>query len=161
MSASSITNSLLLELDKTDNVFNRWAKQQQEWWSIKFRFSLNLSFICCILSNRLSNNSKNYDQCLNECDTTINALKEHSTTLDSKKVEYDNICAQHSVEIEKAKHYGDVLLQNKQVFNELIYCLKAILLFTFHIRIRDLLEIIYGDQNSSIFTLCISCHICT
>ena len=66
--------------------------------------------------NRLMNNRKNYDQCLNECDTTISALKEHSITLDSKKVEYDHISTQHSLEIEKAKHYGDVLLQNKQVF---------------------------------------------
>ena len=29
--SATITNSLLLELDKTDNIFNRWAKQQQEW----------------------------------------------------------------------------------------------------------------------------------
>ena len=107
----------MLELDKTDTIFNRLASQQQEWFNYS---SLNLfnhigNALLFFIVNRLQVNSQNYERCLNECDTTIFALQEHSAVLETKKAEYDVIAAQHRAEIEKAKHYGEVLLKNKQV----------------------------------------------
>jgi len=76
-----------------------------------------LEFVIHYSLCRLSNNDQNFDRCLDQCDTTISALRQHSSSLDNKKYEKDNIIAQQKSEVEKTLRLNEVLLQNKQVFS--------------------------------------------
>jgi Chromosome segregation protein Spc25 len=97
-----LTTNLRLELEKTNQSFERWADRQDEF---------------------LSSSSTTFQRQMEECDCTIKALKENDTQLDEAKILHETIKQQQKAELSSIMEQLDKLRVHQRVLEE--QCLRV------------------------------------
>jgi chromosome segregation ATPase len=90
----SLTTNLRLELERTNNVFNRFVENQKD---------------------KIDSSDATFDRKLEESNCTINALKENDSQLEESRIINDNIKRQQKQEIEQVITNNEILSQQQRI----------------------------------------------